>query len=87
MQDGARGGDNRGGGLFVGIELDKGEAAVGLQAELGDRAVGDKERDEVALGRIRHEVADVDAVREVSCARGTNVGRTARTCSLWRQIG
>lgn len=48
------------GGVLVRVELDEGEAAIGLHADLDDVAEALEERDEVGLGRVGREVADVD---------------------------
>lgn len=48
------------GSVLVRVELDKGEAAVGLHADLDDVAEALEERDEVGLGRVGRQVSDVD---------------------------
>jgi len=46
--------------MFMRIELDKSKATVGLHTNFGKIADGLKERDEVRLGAIWDEIADID---------------------------
>ncbi len=48
------------GGVLVSIHLDEGEAAISLEASLGDVAEVLEERHEIVLRRVRGEIADVD---------------------------
>ena len=47
-------------GMLVSVEFDESKAAIGLHADLGQVADRLEEGDEIGLGAVRDEIADVD---------------------------